>query len=192
MKKISVFICFVFLFFLSSCYSVKQTYSGNIHQKSVGLTKNQALREYGVPDRTEDDGDGGSVLVYEKFVETTVSSAKFNTKGRNSSEAGVLYGNGGILGAGQGRNTSRGSARSTSRKSVDKDFLNVFINKENVVYDFKSNYGALYEKSECFDKTTTWVGVVCSGVFFVVPMLVTIPLAIVKQRKAKKAGNICK
>jgi hypothetical protein len=59
------------------------------------------------------------------------------------------------------------------------------------VYDFKTNYGAQYEFNRCFNKTTTWVGVGISCLFLY-PAIVTVPWAIIAQKKAKKNGIICK
>jgi len=50
----------------------------------MGHNKNEILRTYGVPDRITDDGAGGSILVYEKYTQTTITNASFGTYGRSS------------------------------------------------------------------------------------------------------------
>lgn len=50
----------------------------------MGHNKNEILRTYGVPDRITDDGAGGSILVYEKYTQTTITNASSGTYGRYS------------------------------------------------------------------------------------------------------------
>jgi hypothetical protein len=149
--------------FLSSCYNKFYTYAGNTHQQTIGHSKNEILRSYGVPNQVTDDGAGGSVMVYEKYTQTTVGAS--------------VYGNGGIIGA--------------SQTSSDKLYCYLFLNQSNTVYDFKSNYGAQYDYNKCFAPVKTWVGVGLSC-FLVYPAIVTVPWAIIAHTRAKKKGTICK
>ncbi|WP_157578853.1 hypothetical protein [Pontibacter roseus] len=178
------------IFSLSSCYTTRYSYSGNVHQQTIGKSKNEILRNLGVPDRTEDDGAGGSILVYEKFTQTTIASANSASYARASTSGAAIYGNGGILAASDTRAGQVSAMNGISQTSTSKTFLYVFVNRNNMVYDFKSNYGALYDTSRCFNKTLTWVGVAGSALF-VYPLVVTVPLAIIKQSKAKRNGEIC-
>jgi hypothetical protein len=149
--------------FLSSCYNKYYSYAGNVHQQTIGHTKNEILRSYGVPNQVTDDGAGGSIMVYEKYTQTTVG--------------GSIYGNGGIIGA--------------SQTSSDKSYCNLFLNRSNIVYDFKSNYGAQYNYNKCFAPIKTWVGVGISCIL-IYPAIVTVPWAIIAHTRAKKKGTICK
>jgi len=88
---------------LSSCYTTYSTttYKGNAHQESIGKSKNEILRSYGIPDRTMDDGDGGSVLIYEKVTQTTVVNTGGVNYGQSQSVGGAVYNSQGVLGASQ-------------------------------------------------------------------------------------------
>lgn len=176
--------------YLTGCYTTysTQTYIGNSHQEAIGKSKNEILRSYGVPDKTTDDGQGGTILIYEKITETTV----VNTVGVSQSSGSVVYNSQGALGASQSRagNISQGYGRSETTQN--KTFCNLFLDNSGKVYDFKSNYGALYETqySRCFNKTNTWM-LVGASVFTIYGPIVTVPTAIIMQRKAKKKGEIC-
>jgi hypothetical protein len=190
-KNINTIILVVIVLFYSSCYSTYSTYKGNVHQQAIGKTKNEILRSYGPPDQTQDDGAGGTIMMYEKFTQTTVTNGTSASYGRSSAVGGAIYGNNGVLSGANAVSGSVSSMSGVSQTSVDKTFCYLFLNKNNIVYDFKTNYGAQFEYNRCFDKTKTWLGVAASC-FLVYPALVTIPWAIVAQGKAKKAGNICK
>jgi hypothetical protein len=56
--------------------------TGNIHDQSIGKSKNQILRLYGVPDKTEDDGVGGKIFIYEEL--TQVSNTTYQKCGLTS------------------------------------------------------------------------------------------------------------
>jgi hypothetical protein len=190
-KNINTIILIVIVLFYSSCYSTYSSYKGNVHQQAIGKTKNEIMRSYGPPDQTQDDGAGGTIMMYEKFTQTTVTNGSSASYGRSSVVGGSIYGNNGVLSGADAVSGSVSSMSGVSQTSVDKTFCYLFLNKSNIVYDFKTNYGAQFEYNRCFDKTKTWLGVAASC-FLVYPALVTIPWAIVAQGKAKKAGNICK
>jgi hypothetical protein len=179
---------------LTSCYTTSYTYRGNIHQQAIGKTKNEILRDdkYGVPDRTTDDGANGTVLVYERFTQTTVTNMGGSSYGRSSTLGAAIYGNGGIIGRTDTRSNSYFSMSGISQTSLDKTFCHLFLDKNNVVYDFKTNYGALYNSSKCFHKTLTWISATMGIPIFPPIALVTIPWAIIEQKKAKKKGIICR
>ncbi len=156
MKSIKLSYLFVLssMFLLTSCFTTKAIYDGNVHESAIGKTKNQILRMYGVPDREATDGEGGSILIYEKHYQTTSSQA---IAGTNSGAYGESYSNsyGSVAGA-VGKSVS--SARGFSRTTTDKEYLNIFLNKKGVVYDYKSNYGNKFKYEQEFDMTSTfWV-----------------------------------
>ncbi len=180
-----------FLTLLTSCYSSYYTYKGNVHQQAIGQNKNQILRTYGVPDNTTDDGAGGSILVYEKYTQTTTTNINSGSYSRSSTAAGAIYGNGGIIGGSQTQAGSISSTSGISQTSTSKTFCYLYLDKNNIVYDFKTNYGAQYDYHRCFNKTLTWVSVGTSCLL-IYPAFVTVPWAIIAQKKAKKKGLICK
>lgn len=190
MRKYLFFITASYLLTLSSCYSTKYNYTGNVHEQAVGKSKNEILRLYGIPDKTEDDGDGGKILAYEKYTQTTRTNAGAYNYGNSSTVGGAIYGNGGILGATDTRSGSISQFGSVSQSSVDKQFCYLFLNNKGICYDFKSNYGAKYSSYSCFDKVLTWTSVAYSAIF-IIPLPITITLALIEQKKAKKNGNIC-
>lgn len=176
---------------MTSCYSTYSVYKGNVHQQTIGKTKNEILRSYGVPNQITSDGAGGEVLVYEVYTQTTITNSSGATKSGSSTAVRGVYGNGGIIIGSQTRGTSVSSANTISQTSVDKTYCNLYLNADNVVYDFQTNYGAQYDYYRCFDKKLTWigVGVSCLAVW---PVIVTVPWAIIAQKKAKEKGIICK
>lgn len=179
------------LFALSSCYTYKTSFVGNIHQNAIGKSKNEILRTYGVPERITDDGANGSVLVYEQQSQTTISNAGGYSYGRSASVGGAIYNNGGMIGAQQTRSGQVSAMSGVSQTFNNKTFCYLYLNPEGIVYDFKSNYGAQFQDYRCFSKVKTWlfVGLTCVGVY---PAVISIPVAIILQRKAKKNGEICK
>jgi hypothetical protein len=176
---------------LTSCYSNYYTYKGNAHQQAMGKTKNEILRSYGVPERTQDDGAGGSILIYEQFKQTTVSNSNTAAYGARTTSSAAIYSNSGMVGASNSQSGQVSSTNGISQTTMSKDFCYLYVNPSNVVYDFKTNYGALYNQNRCFNRLQTWVWVGYSCLF-VIPAVVTVPVAIIAQKKAKKRGEICK
>lgn len=191
MKILNLTILATISILLTSCYSVSKTYEGNAHQEAIGKTKNEILRSYGIPERSTDDGAGGTVLIFEQVKQTTVTNSNTQTLDRSRTNGSNIYGNKGIL---QVNNTQGGQISNTNavtETTTTKDYCYLFLNPENIVYDFKTNYGAIYKTTRCFDKFQTWIWVGISCVF-VYPPIITVPLAIIKQTRAKKNGEICK
>jgi hypothetical protein len=191
MKNIFFTLLLISLLSLSSCFTTGYTYSGNVFQKCIGMSKNEIVRTYGAPDRILDDGAGGSILVYEQLSQTTISAANGASYGRSSTVGAAVYGNGGIIGASETRAGQVSSMNGISHTIINKRFLNMFINSQNTVYDFKSNYGALYNTSRCYDRKTTTMWVVMGAIFFSPSLIVTIPLTNSKRHKAERNGEIC-
>ncbi|MBK9460690.1 MAG: hypothetical protein IPN94_14995 [Sphingobacteriales bacterium] len=63
MKKVKFILVIVSAILFQSCYTTRYTYVGNVLDDAIGKDKNQILRIYGVPDRTMDDGKGGTLLI---------------------------------------------------------------------------------------------------------------------------------
>jgi len=188
------------IFSLNSCYttqiSYQTSYTHNVYKPMLGKTKNEAIRTYGVPDRTSDDGAGGEVLIYEKITQTTTTNVNSATYGGSNTHGAAVYGNNGAAGSVYSRNGQVSSGNGISQTTSNKAFLNLFVDKNGVIYDFKaSENGDRYEtktyQTRCFDRFTTWGGVLISAVFPPL-LLATIPIAIVSNQKAKKKGEICK
>lgn len=194
MKRINIYSAICAAFTLTSCYSTysSQTYKGNVHQEAIGKSKNEILRSYGIPDRTTDDGQGGTVLIYEKVTQTTVVNTGGVNYSQSQSVGGAIYNSQGVLGASQTQSGSVSQGYGYSQTSQNKTFCNLFLDEKNNVYDFKSNYGALFDTKyyRCFNKTNTWL-LVGASVITIYGPIVTVPAAIIAQRKAKKKGEIC-
>ena len=200
MKKINLLHAGILLFLLNSCYTTQFSYdtkySHNVYKPIIGKTKNEAIRQYGVAERITDDGAGGEVLIYEKITQTTTTNANSASYGGSQTHGGAVYGNNSAVGSAYSRNGQVSSGRATSQTTTNKSFLNLFVNSNGVVYDFKASesgdrYTTTTHSTRCFSKLYTWTGVVCSAIF--PPLLIaTVPIAIIKQNKAKKKGEICK
>lgn len=178
-----IFISILFMFFLQSCYTTYRVDRGNVHQQAIGKTKNEILRTYGVPNRTTSDAIGGEVLIYESRTAIT------NSYGNSAAQTygGAVYGNGAAYGAA----TGYGATSSTTETSVEIRFVNLFIDRYGIVYDYKSNYGTQFSFEKCFNKTKTWVSVSFGALFFPPSLIITLPIGLGKQAKAKKEGKIC-
>ena len=176
---------------LTSCYTTYSIYKGNVYQDAIGLNKNQVLRNYGVPDKTTDDDAGGTIMMYEKFTQTTTVNANSGTYGKSNTVGAAVYGKNGVVAGKQTEHGSVSQMNGISQTSTDKTFHYFYLDKNNVVYDFNANHGAKYEYDRCFNKTLTWIGVGTSCLL-IYPAIITVPWAIIAQSKAKKKGNICK
>lgn len=159
MKYKFVILLLITFLSLSSCYTTRQTYSGNTHQQCIGKSKNEILRAYGVPDKVQDDGVGGSILVYEQLTQTSTLSAKADSHGRSLNSNAAIYNNSGIIDASDSQVGEVSSLHDKDQTSIIKPFCTIYVNAQNVVYDFKSNYGALYKKSKHLKKAATFVTV---------------------------------
>lgn len=192
MKKIFYALLLVLLF--GSCsplqYSSYFTYEGNEHASALGKSKNELLRTYGVPDQTvDDDGAGGYIMCWEKVSVNTKSGATSSAYGTYS--AGAVYNSNGLVSSGQSAAVS--SAYGTSSTTVDKDFVYLYMNGDNVCYDFKTNIGAIYSKHYCLDKGTTIFNAVGFSILTVgLAAPIQIPWAIIGINRAKKNGQLCK
>ncbi len=154
MKKVFL-ILLIGLFSLNSCMTRKKVYTGkNIHQKAIGKTKNEILRTYGVPDRVIDDGLDGTVLIFEKkyFTTTSKSSSRYSD---------VLEEN---------------SVTDYSKTTEEKEYLYLFLDKNNVVYDYKSNYGDDYYVEKKLNKTMTVI-VILPTLFPIIMLLLSATLS---------------
>ncbi len=191
MKTLNAISLFVLLIISTSCYTTYSTYKGNVHENTIGKTKNEILRSYGIPEKTEDDGAGGSVMVFEKITQTTITNSSTQTLDRSRSNGSVVYGNKGIIQANQNQGGQVSNTDVITQTTTNKDYCYIFLDPENVVYDFKSNYGAQYDYDKCFNKSLTWVSVGVSCLF-VYPAIVTVPWAIISYQKAKNKDKICK
>lgn len=144
---------------LSSCYTTRHTYSGNTHEQCIGKSESEILRIYGVPARIQDDGAGGSILVYEQLILTSFSTANAAGYGRGATVGVDIYNMGGKIDACDSGAVQGSSMNEISQTLINKPNCMIFVNAHNVVYDFKSNYGALYKTTKKLNKTLTFVTV---------------------------------
>jgi hypothetical protein len=185
MNKLTIiFLAFISLY-LTSCYTTAYTYNGNVLDNVIGSNKNEILRTLGVPERSMDDGKGGTILIYEQFSQTTISNANIRSYAKGSTSGLLIYGYGSARGVSstQARQTTYASSYSETTNS--KSYRNIFLNQNNIAYDFQTNFGAKYNSYRCLDKTKTWL---CAACFLPV---VSVPVAIISINKAKKNGEIC-
>ena len=175
----------LFALFLSSCYVTKYTYSGNVLDDAIGKDKNQILRTHGVPDRTMDDGKAGTILIYENFTQTTISHLNSNTYGQGSAAGAILYGSNGMLGVSSTSGRQSTYASKSSQTFNTKYYQNIYLNSNNIAYDFQTNIGGTYDSHRCLSKGLTWG--VCIWILMPFAPAVAIPVI----NSAKKKGKIC-
>jgi hypothetical protein len=190
--------CITFLvagLLLTSCYSTRQftASTGNIHDQSIGKSKNQILRLYGVPDKTEDDGVGGKIFIYEELTQVSTNKSNASTFGNSNGAGALVYDRYGIVGATESRNSQVANSKSITKTFIDKKYLNVFINKNDTAYDFRSNYGAYSNSnsSRCLNKSKTWLFAGITSVILWPTAIIAIPAAIITIHRAKKRNEIC-
>jgi len=171
---------------LQSCYMTKYTYTGNVLDDAIGKDKNQILRIFNVPDRTMDDGKGGTILIYENFSQTTISSASAYGQGSSQSRGSVTYGYGNIYGSSNTNSSARVNASGISQTYTTKIYRNIYLNSENIAYDYQTNFGGKYDSYRCLNKGLTWG----TSILFlnVLSPVVAIPVI----QNAKKKGKVCK
>ena len=127
-------------------------YLGNDYKEMKGYTENQILRTMSSPTRTESDGAGGKILVYEDRQIITDSNSSYTTTSRTSGGSTTTVGQNIWTGAPQASTNASSSTttrHNTSGQSVtyeDKAFVNFFINPEGVCYDVATNVGDRYSE----------------------------------------------
>jgi hypothetical protein len=185
MKRTKFILVVLSAILLQSCYTTQFTYVGNVLDDAIGKDKNQILRIFGVPDRTMDDGKEGTILIYENFSKTTISSATAYGQGNSQSRGSVTYGYGNIYSNSNTNSSARVNTYRVSQTYTTKTYRNIYLNSQNIAYDYQTNFGGIYESNRCLNKSLTWV---CS-IYFLGPLapLVAIPVI----NKAKKKGKLC-
>ena len=186
MKKVKFILVIVSAILFQSCYTTRYTYVGNVLDDATGKDKNQILRIYGVPDRTMDDGKGGTLLIYENFSQTTISSASAYGQGNSQSRGSVTYGYGNIYGNSSTNSSAKVNAYGVSRTYNTKTYSNIYLNSENIAYDFQTNFGGKYDSNRCLNKGLTWA---CS-IYFLWPLAPLVAIPVINN--AKKKGKLCK
>ena len=199
MKKIIIILIIIPLI-LNSCYInhqiVHYKFEYNAYQACMGKSKNEILRTIGVPNRSMSDGAGGEVLVYENTTITTQAYQSYVTYGASQSASAAVYGNGSAVGLTYGRYGQVTTGNGTSQTTAHTNYLHLFVDKNGVVYDFRSNtngdiYSSAVNYERCYSNFWSIYWVVLTAVF-PPDLLVTVPLVIIKHHKAKKNGEICK
>src|SRR5690606_38992360 len=126
---------------LQSCYVTSYTYVGNVLDDMIGMNKNQILRSIGVPERTMDDGNGGEILIYENFSQTTLSSASAYGTGESNTKSNLTFGYNSIYGNSNTRTSANIKSYGYSKTFTTKTYRNIYIDKNNIVYDYQTNFG---------------------------------------------------
>ena len=176
MKKAIFYFLVVVMFSLSSCYTERVTKNFTIwdekpsgwhciHDIMIGQTYNQVLKYMGdVPARKESDGNGGMVVTYEKTRLITSSSS--NSSYASSTQAGATagysyYGNPTVVSGSNTLSSSSYNSRTTTEQQ--RNFINFFINQNNVCYDVTAsnehygyrNPGKYHIESACSKEAST-------------------------------------
>ena len=101
----------------------------------IGRNHNFVVSRMGAPNRETSDGAGGKILIYEKT--TTYSSGSTIATANNVNYYNRTY-------------TPGAETNTVSRQKTD--FIHVFVNKNNICYNVKSN---IYEEYEEVDEEAT-------------------------------------
>jgi hypothetical protein len=123
----------------SSCTTVYKTITVSAEDEYkklfIGRNHNFVVSRMGAPNRETSDGAGGKILIYEQT--TTYSSGSTIATANN-----VNYYN----------RTYTPGAETNTISSQKTDFIHVFVNKNNICYNVKSN---IYEKYTEVDEEAT-------------------------------------
>ena len=126
-------------------------------------------------------------MIYEKSVETTTTNVGSVSRLNSGTNAGAIYGGGGIIAGSRTQANVIGNTNAITRTSTEVQYCYIFLDSTQKVYDFKSNYGAEYDYIKCFDNLTTTYLCVAS-VCCVFPAPIVIPCAIIAKKRAIKKG----
>ena len=127
---------------------IPKQYIGNKYDVLVGMSKADVLAEMSVPDRTMDDGLGGEVLIYEKKEQVS------KTTGYSAASASTKPVTNYWTGQTSLQSTGYNSMNSSTVTKENKEYVNVFINADNICYKIDANIGDIYEPAvthqECY------------------------------------------
>ena len=108
---------------LSSCGTQSNVQSISCYdeycQRYIGKSHKQLISDLGAPNRETSDGDGGTIIIYEKITEH--HNLNFDA---NTNIGGIAYTSGDIIG--------------TTNSSVS--FLHLYIDSEGVCYNVATNH----------------------------------------------------
>ena len=174
-------------------------YLGNEYKEMKGYTENQILRTMSSPTRTESDGAGGKILVYEEKQIKTDTNSSYTTSSHTSGGATTTVGQNIWTGAPQANTNASSSTttrHNTSGQSVtyeEKAFVNFFINPEGVCYDVATNVGdnwseAITEKV-CYEGPKPLSSAVMFTLIPPLTLFVGIPMTIAYFVQKSKSEN---
>lgn len=141
---------------MTSCWTVHsvtvtdipEQYVGNKYDVLIGMSKADVLTEMSVPDRTMDDGLGGSILIYEKKEQVS------NTTGYSTASATTKPVTNYWTGQTSLQSTGYNRMNTSTVTKENKEYVNVFINADNICYKVDANIGDIYEPAvthqECY------------------------------------------
>lgn len=119
---------------LSSC---KSTYTEwytvddfpAFRKQCIGTTHNQIVTKLGAPQRQVSDGNGGTILIYENTTTTTVSNSIATAYNVNVFSRTYTPG-----------------LTTASQQITNTDYVQYFVNSNNVCYDVKTNIPMTHKK----------------------------------------------
>lgn len=129
---------------------------------------------------------GGEILIYESFTETTLSSASAYGQGKTEENSNVTYGYNSIYGNSKTRTSAQVKSYGVSKTFTSKEYRNIYIDPNGVVYNYQTNFGGLYDSDRCLDKGKTWL----VSVLYLWPLAPLVAVPVIS--KAKKKGKVCK
>lgn len=162
---------------LSSCYSITVPEFSQrditvddfpaFRKNVVGVSYNQIVTKMGAPQRREPDGAGGNILIYENTTTKTISNTLAKAYNVN-----IFTG------------TYTPGAETTTRYINQTDYIQFYVNANNVCYDVRTNipmthteksapYKSTYEKIHWGKTLGKW-----SGWYAVLPAILGIMLAV--------------
>jgi hypothetical protein len=163
---------------------------GNILDRFIGKSKNEILMQFGPADKISDDGNGGTILSYETFINEQIELSNYNTNIRDrtsiSNDVNPI------------RVQSRTSANTQGSKNTfavnHKNYKYIFLDKNEKMYSYKTNIGEIYLEETCYDrgKSIKWayISLFALPIFPLIP-IIAIPYTIICNKKAKKNGTNC-
>lgn len=110
-------------------YTYKVSKEKDYQEAFIGASHNEIVSAFGAPDRETSDGAGGTILIYERTTTSTTSDSQ-------AAAYNVNYFN----------KTYTPGVHSNSTTTQNTSYVHIFIDKDGVCYNVKSNHQKLVSK----------------------------------------------
>lgn len=106
----------------------------------IGKSHKQLISDLGAPNRETSDGDGGTIIIYEKITEhhNLSSTGNINSQAKTNVTTHSFLSSITSIGTSTGRGTINLNTQGTTTSTVS--FLHLYINSDGVCYNIDTNH----------------------------------------------------